>query len=361
MSEIFEVKSSIQNYTVFIEKDSIHSILQDNTIFVIIDATVYDLWPLLKLKNIIKLRAHEDKKNLNTVSKLIKSLKDIGATRSSKILSIGGGITQDLSTFCASSYMRGISWTYVPTTLLGMVDSCIGGKSSLNVGIYKNIAGNYFPPEKVCIDPSFCKTLSSHQLVEGLFEAVKICYVYSEERFNKHVFYADPSKDLHKLDFEKIIYNSLISKKEIIEEDEFDKGKRLLLNFGHTFGHALEGASEFKISHGVAVALGMLLAFKLSIQLKLINKNNIRANSLLVYIKTLLKKIEGLGEIIENIDMNNSFNNFKFDKKHSKKMYSLILYNNDGSLCSYQMARSSNNNILILNVFNFLKKDVNEI
>jgi len=361
MLEIFEIKSSIKNYIVSIEKDSILSIIKDRSYFVMIDSIVSDRWPSLNLNNFVRVVAEEDKKNLNMVSELIENLKNHGATRGSKILSIGGGITQDLTTFCASSYMRGISWVYAPTTLLGMVDSCIGGKSSLNVGKYKNIAGNYYPPDKVIIDINFCKTLSNQQLIEGLFEAVKICYVYSDESFKRHISYFDSSKDLHSLNFEKIVFNSLISKKAIIEEDEFDKGRRLLLNFGHTFGHAIEGASNFKISHGVAVALGMVAAFHLSVQLNLIMKDNIKASALLTHLHTLLDKVEGLIELTSSIDMKVAFNNFKSDKKHSKELFVVILFDNDGAPLRHQLNRNVVNDLLIINSFNYLKREKDEI
>jgi 3-dehydroquinate synthase len=355
MSEIFEIKSSIKNYKVHIEKGSIYNLINRETHIVIIDSHVHELWPSLNINQCIKIEAEEDKKNLTKVSNLIEILKDLGATRSSMVLSIGGGITQDLSTFCASTYMRGINWIYAPTTLLGMTDSCIGGKSSINVGSYKNIIGNYYPPETVVLDTNFCKTLSVQQILEGLFEAVKICYAHSETRFEKHISLLDETQDLYCLDFDKIVANSLSSKKEIIEEDEFDKDKRLLLNFGHTFGHALEGASNFKISHGIAVALGMLSAFNLSVQLNLIEKNNEKANKLLKHLRDFLDIIDGLSELVEKVDMQLAHTNFKSDKKHLKDFYFIILFDYEGRLFRHQLKRNSVNEFLIVNSFNSLK------
>lgn len=355
MSEIFEIKSSIRNYKVLIDKGSIHSLFTDNSNIIIIDSIVYKLWPSLDLKKCIRIEANEDNKNLEMVSNLIKSLKDSGATRSSLILSIGGGITQDLSTFCTSTFMRGINWIYAPTTLLGMTDSCIGGKSSINVGNYKNIIGNYYPPESVVVDTNFCKTLSIKQILEGLFEAVKICYAHSENRFEKHISLIKNNKDLYCLDFEKIVFNSLISKKEIIEEDEFDNDKRLLLNFGHTFGHALEGASEFKISHGIGVALGILAAFYLSVELKLVDKNNLSVIKLIKHLHSLLDMVDGLCDLINNTNMKVAYENFKCDKKHLKDIFFVILFDNDGRLIRHQLNKNTSNEFLIINSFNSLK------
>ncbi|WP_435189573.1 3-dehydroquinate synthase family protein [Pseudothioglobus sp. nBUS_23] len=354
MFETFEVESSIKNYKVLIEKGSVHNFINDKSFF-IIDSHVYDLWPSINIKECIKIDAKESNKSLKIVSEVIKNLKDSGANRSSSILAIGGGITQDLSTFCASTFMRGISWVYVPTTLLGMTDSCIGGKSSINVGRYKNIIGNYYPPEIVVVDTNFCKTLTIQQILEGLFEAVKISYAHSEFRFEKHISYVNHNQDLYCLDFEKIVFNSLISKKEIIEEDEFDEGIRLLLNFGHTFGHALEGASRFKISHGVAVGLGMIAAFNLSISLNLIQEENIKARKLINHLYYLLEMVEGLSYLVNNIDMKVAYDNFKSDKKHLKGVFFMILFDNEGKLIRHKLNKSVTNEILIINSFESLK------
>ncbi len=361
MSKIFKIQSSIREYEIEIVKNitsSISGIYSE----CIIDKNVNNLWKNLSFKAPIVIDAIETNKTLIVVGGIIESLRERGATRKSVVLSIGGGIVQDVSTFAISSYMRGINWVYVPTTLLAMVDSCIGGKSSINVGKYKNIAGNFYPPQKVIVDVNFCKTLTEQQLIEGLFEAVKICYAHSELKFQTYLSLVSfQSSSLINIDLEKIVILSLATKKEFIEKDEFDNDIRLLLNFGHTFGHALEGASNFKISHGIAVGLGMLCAHHLSRSLGLLQVRNRKVDDLLDHIFTLLQKVIDLPLMIKDIDMMVALEKFQSDKKHSTKEYVAILFDNDGSLCRYKFSKNESNNNFILEAFNLLAGIENEI
>lgn len=361
MSEIFNVNSSICNYTVEIEKGRMVKFMDGQSSNVIVDQNVYKLWPQLNLQNPIVVEAIESNKTLQTVAILIEGLRELEANRKSQLVSIGGGIIQDVSTFTASSYMRGITWYYAPTTLLGMVDSCIGGKSSINVGQYKNIAGNFYPPTKIIVDVDFCKTLSEQQLIEGLCEAVKICYAHSASRFDEYLQAVDLNTSLHEVDFQKVVALSLKTKKQFIEEDEFDNGIRLLLNFGHTFGHALEGASNFKISHGVAVGLGMFSAYKLSIDLGLVKAGNSRIDKLLTHVSELLKRATGLEDILTGVDMESAVQKFMSDKKHDKESFVAILYDENGELIRKAFVKSDVNTRLILESFEFLREFRNEI
>jgi len=361
MSEMFNVSSSISNYSVEIKKGGITSFLNRHPSHIIVDQNVNDLWPNLGLSSPIVVESIESNKTLVTVTSLIENLRQQNANRKTALVSIGGGIVQDVSTFCASSYMRGIRWYLAPTTLLGMVDSCIGGKSSINVGEYKNIAGNFYPPDKIIIDVNFCKTLTEQQLVEGLCEAVKICYAHSENRLDEYLNAVNFNQSLHELDFENLVGLSLKTKKQFIEEDEFDNGVRLLLNFGHTFGHALESASGFKISHGVGVGLGMISAYKLSIDLGLCKSDNLLVLKLLNYVQSVLKVVCGLDQILNSIDMNDAVEKFLSDKKHTDDSYIAILYDADGGLVRHIFKRSYENRQKILAAFNYLRDFRNEI
>jgi len=361
MSEIFEINSSIKNYTVCLAENGAISLIKDYSELVIIDQKVNKLWPSLNIDTPIQVEAVENNKTLATVGAIIESLREKGATRNSTVLAIGGGIIQDVSTFCASSYMRGVNWIYVPTTLLGMVDSCIGGKSSINVGKYKNIAGNFYPPKQILVDVAFCQTLSEQQLVEGLCESVKICYAHSRECFDKYLTNLELSKPLHDIDFENIVSLSLKTKKEFIEKDEFDQNIRLLLNFGHTFGHALEGASEFAISHGIAVGLGMISAYKLSIDLGMIEAKNPRVLELLNHVTQLLTKVDGLYRVLNSINMSDAVEKFKSDKKHEKNNYVAILYDREGCLVRHKFERNKKSEKLIVESFNYLRNYKDEI
>ncbi len=357
MQEIFKIHSSTSDYSVEIGQGGINKFIENiNSEHVIVDEKVYNLWPSLKISAPVFIEAIEQNKTLLKVADLIESLRKQNTTRDSILISIGGGITQDISTFCASSYMRGIKWHYAPTTLLGMVDSCIGGKSSINVGQFKNIAGNFFPPESIYIDVDFCKTLTEQQLIEGLFEAVKICYAHSEEKFDKYLSLVNLENSLYDLNFKEIVKLSLKAKKHFIEEDEFDNDIRLLLNFGHTFGHALEGAGNYSIPHGIAVGLGMLSAYELSLTLDLVDANNKKVNRLISHIVKMLKCVDGLSLILEAIDMKVALQKFLSDKKHTNDYLVAILYGEDGNLIRKKIDKSEYNMQLILKAFDYLKK-----
>lgn len=207
----------------------------------------------------IWLDAVETDKSLSSVERIICELRERGMGRDDYLTAVGGGIIQDVSTLVASLYMRGVTWTYVPTTLLGMVDSCIGGKSSINTRTTKNLIGNIYPPREVVIDTEFVKTLPSRERYSGIAEALKIAYCGGEASFQQMTSLLH---DLETVDIRDVIHLSLTTKKWFIEVDEHDTAERLQLNFGHTFGHAIEVATNFAVPHGLAVAVGMLCAFE---------------------------------------------------------------------------------------------------
>jgi len=355
MSEIFSIASSLKSYEVELNPSSISLGIDTPSDYIVVDGNVHRLWPSLKLNDPIIIEAFEQNKVLSTVGGIVEDLRAKGASRSTELLAIGGGIIQDVSTFSASCFMRGVKWSYAPTTLLGMVDSCIGGKSSINVGQYKNIAGNFYPPEKILIDTQFCKTLSEQQLVEGLCESVKICFAYSEQRFLDYLNLIDLESSLHEIDFNKVVSFSLKTKKKFIEEDEFDNGIRLLLNFGHTFGHALESASEYKISHGVAVGLGMFSAYKQSVLLGLIEEENLLVDLLMRHVRSLLKRVKGLDALIKDLDMQLALEGFKSDKKHLKDEYIAILYGSKSNLVRYKFSKNHYHEQCVLESFEYLR------
>jgi 3-dehydroquinate synthase len=335
MLETFKVQFSSGSYEIEIgsgipASDGTEDALE---VFQIIDSNVNELWPKICKTSAIKIPALEENKTLFKVAEVIESLRVLGANRQSLLSVYGGGIVQDIATFVASSYMRGIPWVYSPTTLLSMVDSCIGGKSSLNVGIYKNIAGNFYPPQKIKIDTNFCNTLEPTELIAGLCEASKICFSYKGGAFDnyldifKGVFFPVTQDQLHQL-----ICLSLLTKKRYIEEDEFDQGVRLLLNFGHTFGHAIEAGTNFLVTHGVAVGLGMLAEIELSRQLGFLVAPISRVKKLQGYITTLMTYVPDLHKNLTHLSIKEAAASFKSDKKHEKDFYHLILTNRLGEL-----------------------------
>jgi 3-dehydroquinate synthase len=226
MSVSFDILSSARTYQVAIQDDLLKKPLFElSNEVIIIDAHVLDLYPMLKAKYLIAIPALETSKTLDTASYVIEQLRLKGANRKSHLIAIGGGVIQDIATLVASLYMRGISWSYYPTTLLGMVDSCIGGKSSINVGQYKNIAGNFYPPQMITIDPHFCNTLESVEVIAGICEAVKICFADRKKAFDEFLQLTQIDGTIPNSRLAKIIELSLRTKKTFIEEDEFDDGE----------------------------------------------------------------------------------------------------------------------------------------
>jgi 3-dehydroquinate synthase len=210
--------------------------------------------------------AKETEKNIQTVMDICEKMTAMPSKRNTHLVSVGGGIVQDITGFVATSLYRGIRWTFYPSTLLAACDSCIGGKSSLNYKGFKNLLGSFYPPDSIRIYPQFFKTLTPRDYCSGLGEVVKFNVIAGRDGLQRIESDLD---DILRHDYKKLsayIKSSLEFKKNFIEEDEFDKGVRILLNFAHTFGHAYEVVSEYAVPHGSAVALGMITANYISVQ-----------------------------------------------------------------------------------------------
>lgn len=291
---------------------------------------------------VVAVDATEGAKSLDRMSEIIVGLREAGATRDSTLIAIGGGVIQDVVTFCASIFMRGVPWLYVPTTLLGMVDSCIGGKSSINVGKYKNIVGNFFPPKAVAIDSTFVESLSAEKRIAGLCEAVKICFARDDESFDAYLASA-PAVEMTAGGFIRVIELSLRAKKWFIETDEFDRKERLLLNFGHTFGHAIEGGSNFAVAHGVAVGIGMLAAIDYAQRLGIVRQPAERTIRLATYVSSLLARLPELGLLMAKISIDGVLDRFGSDKKHGADFFTVIVPNAKGGLERIRVPRDPSN------------------
>jgi 3-dehydroquinate synthase len=332
VSDTFNVHSSVRDYSVHIGTSLAEGVFARTGTLTIADEALIAHWPQLANERVIGVRAEEQRKTLDTVCRVIEQMRLLEAKRDSHVIAIGGGIVQDIATLAASLYMRGVTWTYLPTTLLGMVDSCIGGKSSINVGQFKNLAGNYYPPEQVVVDTRFCETLGTTQLVAGLCEAVKICYAQRGDAFERYLAITDAGELPDPAVLASIISLSLRTKKQFIEEDEFDQSVRLLLNFGHTFGHAIEGACHFRISHGVAVGLGMLVARDFARDMGFIGADIPRLEKLAQYLRRILACVPTLRADIAHIDASDALKKFKSDKKHKPDKYAVIGFDPGGYL-----------------------------
>ena len=202
---------------------------------------------------IVTVKQGEQSKNIDNYQLVMKTLIEHGFTRTDCLVSIGGGVVGDLGGFISSTYMRGIDFYNIPTTLLSQVDSSIGGKTAIDYNGIKNIIGSFYTPKCVLIDPNTLKTLDKRQLHAGLVEAIKMACTCSSSLFE----IISKSKSLEN-DIDEIIFQSLQIKQKIVEEDLEEKGLRRVLNFGHTLGHIIESASNYNLLHGECVGIGML-------------------------------------------------------------------------------------------------------
>ena len=326
MPTSFEVQSTAGRYAVNIAPGSFAQLLQDDgsdRVFVV-DAFLRERVEQAGFDPIVII-ADEDAKSLDRMSALITELRHRRATRGTTLIAIGGGVVQDAAAFVASVYMRGLSWVYVPTTLLSMTDSCIGGKSSINVGPIKNIVGTIHPPREVLIDPEFAGSLSAEQIAAGLCEAAKICLCRGAAETSAYLSLAADA-EAPPAALGHVIQLSLSAKKWFIEVDEFDRAERLILNFGHTFGHALETASDFGVSHGIAVGLGTLAAIDMS------GVRNDELTAFCSHIRDLLRAVSGLDVMLSRVSIADVMTAFEADKKHTRDAYSVILPGMDGRI-----------------------------
>ena len=195
----------------------------------------------------------EASKNLDNWQALLAAMLDHGFTRGDAVVAVGGGMVGDLAGFAAASYMRGITFYNIPTTLLSQLDSSIGGKTGVDFGGVKNIVGAFYQPDGVLVDPDCLKTLSPRQLHEGLAEGIKMAATCDAELFRLIAGTDDLERDL-----ETIIVGGLRIKRDVVQADTEEKGLRRVLNFGHTVGHAIEAASGGALFHGECVAAGMM-------------------------------------------------------------------------------------------------------
>jgi len=240
---------------------SIHVLCDDNTF--------RDCWPKLDKTNwpsqpsLIVIPPGELAKNLKTCEIVWDSLVSDSADRSSLLINLGGGVVTDLGGFCAASFMRGMEFLHIPTTVLAMTDAAIGGKHGVDFRMYKNYIGTFAEPECIMVDHEFLDTLEPREVRSGLAEVVK------------HGFLADPEligmlrndDGLNKMNWDQILRSSINVKLKFVEGDKYDRGMRAALNFGHTIGHAIETSqltTGMPLRHGEAVALGMLVESAIS-------------------------------------------------------------------------------------------------
>ena len=272
----------------------------------------------------ITLPIGEASKSLNEFSRVISQMVEFGCDRKTTIIALGGGVVGDVSGFVASSFMRGIDYYQIPTTLLAMVDSSIGGKTGINIAEGKNLVGAIYQPKGVLIDPVILESLSKEEVMAGLGEVIKYGAIWDK------AFLIDIStwlEDIDSFPFEDAIRKSCKIKAEVVSKDEREGDLRRILNFGHTIGHALESHLGYgKIRHGEAVALGMKCAGFISQKLNLLSKEEL---------STLNQTINRLPlPQLPHINGNHLMPFIKTDKKSEKGVLNFVLLDGLGNAIS---------------------------
>ncbi len=344
-----QVRSTFKTYNVYFLdniEDIFYNVGTDNSCY-LIDRSVFEKFNLQLYfndkNNLILIDANEGNKTAEYSLNLIENLIDKRINKNSKLIAIGGGIVQDIVSFTASILFRGLEWIFIPTTLLAQADSCIGGKSSINFKNIKNLLGTFNPPEKILLYYEFLNGLHIADIKSGIGEILHY-YFYSDSKF-----ISDIVSNYDKLILERNllishIKESLVIKKELVELDEFDKGKRRLFNYGHTFGHAIEALTSYKINHGQAVTIGMDLANYISLCLGFISTKEYKEMEQILKIN-FPEFIFPINEFEKYIDL------LKKDKKNTNQSLTCILTNGIGNLFLHELPLENENREIIKRYF----------
>jgi len=296
------VRINNEEKPIFIESDDISNLrekilkyVNDKKFLVVISEKVHKLYGKtlgFSKENIFVLKDGEKEKNFKNYQRILERAQKMHLTRKDAIIAIGGGVVGDLAGFAASTYMRGIDLIQVPTTLLACVDSSVGGKTAIDTAYGKNLVGTFYQPKVVFINTKFLKTLDERQFKTGLGEVVKYAFIEKncKTEFNLTNFLHEKTQEILARDTE--VLNELVKicvslKISVVEKDEKEGGLRRILNFGHTYAHAVEKLTNYKkYTHGEAVVAGIEYVFKLALKKGLIDKNYV------YYAQDLLKKYD---------------------------------------------------------------------
>jgi len=332
----FNVRSIFREYEVsFINdvRNSIKTNLKDGD-YIILDNKVKALyWESLKDilggTKYISIDATETQKSYDGIIPIIQTLIEGGFRKNHRLIAIGGGITQDVTAFISSILYRGVNWIFYPTTLLAQGDSCIGSKTSINFGAYKNQVGGFYPPSQIYIYPPFIDTLSEAEIKSGLGEMLHYFIVSGKDDFILYKsLYQKAYTDKEALS--KIIARSLEIKKGYIEVDEFDQNIRQVFNYGHSFGHAIESLTQYRVPHGIGVSFGMDMANYISVKMGFI------PDEVRLEVREVVESIwEGYS--IKDLDIDQFIKALSKDKKNVGSKLGLILNKGYGNIFKHVM------------------------
>lgn len=263
--------------------------------------------------NCIVLKPGEEFKVQATVDSVIEQLIEFKADRSAWVIGVGGGVITDITGYVAAVYMRGIKCGFVPTTVLAMVDASIGGKNGIDVGIYKNLVGTIRQPQFLLYDYSLLKSLPKQEWINGFAEIIKHSCIKDLSLFKQLEQHKPTYYQKDKAALAKLIKRNAEIKSAVVQEDEFEKGERRLLNFGHTLGHAIE--NMYELSHGQAISIGMTAACKISEKLTGFKEST-----------RVIKVLDQYGlPTLAEYDKQKAFDVLKMDKKREKATMNYVL------------------------------------
>ena len=331
--KVLEIKLGNNEYKIFINRNSITKIgeyLKENyssrKVAIITDDNLKKLYGSSLEKTIINnsfetkiisIKPGEESKSIDSLKELYGKLSEFKLTREDLILTFGGGVVGDLGGFAASTYLRGIPYIQIPTSLLAQVDSSIGGKVAVDLPWGKNLVGSFYHPKAVFIDPELLKTLDKNFFHDGLAEVIKYGCIRDKSIIDELMSYKNDDELLENID--SLIYKCCSIKKTLVEADERDFGERMLLNFGHTLGHAVEKYFNYKdYTHGEAVAIGMIHITRKSEKLNLTEEGTSKR------IEEILKRFE-LPYNTPKMERENIDSAIVLDKKNSGKNINLII------------------------------------
>jgi len=300
-----------------------------NRYVVITDNNVKKLYGEKVAKNLkadlLSFPAGEKNKNRETKARLEDEMIKLGCGRDTLIIALGGGVVGDLAGFIAATYMRGIPYIQIPTTLLAMVDSSVGGKTAVDTAEGKNLIGVFCQPNKVLVDINYLDTLPKKQLINGLFEAIKMFLTHDKQMFNYTEKNLNKIINKDKEVLQKIIKQAVKIKAEVVQRDEKENNERMVLNFGHTIGHVIEKLSDYKLLHGYAVGLGILVEARMAELLNILSANNYES------IKRLFKQL-GIDDRKITGKIENIIKVMNVDKKNNNGKSKFVLLKNIGEV-----------------------------